>query len=130
MRVQMPALNAPTPSTNPYGRRPLSRDQRGLVIFRHRFRGESYQAIATDLGFPAHQTVMKRAQKGEKALHDLGVLPWSLWPDGKLETGWWEHDMFLNGCLLWIDQNTGIRALTRDAPKALRGLGHLRRRRR
>lgn len=128
MRVQMPALNAPTPDTNPYGRPTLSRDERGLVIFRHRFREESYQAIADDLGFDFHQTVMARAQKGEKALHDLGVLPWARWPDGKLEPGWWEHDLFLNGCLVWIEQNTGISAIRRDATKALRALAPRRRR--
>jgi hypothetical protein len=124
----MPALDVgPPPPPNPYGRPPTPPDKLGWAIFRHRFLGESYAKVADALDLNNTQTATKRVQKGEARLHTLGVIPWALWPDGKLPARWWADDVFLSGSCRWVEENTGIRAVSRDAANALRAVTPFRR---
>ena len=46
-------------------------------------------------------TAKRHIDAGRKLLSDWGVLPWTLWPDGRVPSAWWQSPEFLLGLNLW-----------------------------
>ena len=71
------------------------------------------------LGGTNERTTRRTAERyinaGRKLLNDSGVLPWTLWPDGRVPSTWWQSPEFLLGLNLWwvwiMSQASEIRRL-------------------
>jgi hypothetical protein len=40
---------------------------------------------------------------GRALLHEEGVLPWFLWPNGRVVVGWWNTRLFSYGLKVWYE---------------------------
>lgn len=69
--------------------------------------GRSNQAIVRLLGLggqddrSARRTAARYVQQGRTLLNDLGVLPWTLWVDGRVEPRWWTSERFTLAFAIW-----------------------------
>ncbi len=47
------------------------------------------------------RTAERHIDAGRKLLNDSGVLPWTLWPNGRVPSAWWQSPEFLLGLNVW-----------------------------
>ena len=47
------------------------------------------------------RTAKRHIDAGRKLLNDSGVLPWTLWRNGRVPSSWWQSSEFLLGLNLW-----------------------------
>jgi hypothetical protein len=52
----------------------------------------------------AKKRVYRGVASGRRLLHEGGVLPWAVWPDGKPPAEWWKTDEFLEALGRWMQE--------------------------
>jgi hypothetical protein len=77
------------------------------------------------------RTAQRYVLDGRKLLNDLGILPWTLWPDGMVAGDWWTSREFLFALNLWygwiVTKAPGLRQCVQafhrsaDAARVLEG---------